>query len=340
VFWLTYSHGASNYLQLSKRLASLGITNKVVAESYSASFSRGHSRLCLQPPFKRALMIAKYLVARYKPVVICVEDDMSPRYLHDYLRSCNILLINLAHSPTGSTEQFSSLFYDYYFCFGPLSLIRLFKKSATKELATQCRFVPSGSPWWQKNSALEKRPCKSFSVGLVGSYFHSSFHKHDRHKLDKLYQKYYNLVADNPRWAFFYKSHVVDNKHKLSPKLLSLSNVTIFSGSMLSLASISDIVVMPPSASSIECAAMRTPYVIIEWNDNPHWIRNSRSYLKDSFYFDRFGIDDDINAGISNRLSDDSLTHKLEKYFRLHIARDDSIDFIAEKLKAIVMETF
>jgi hypothetical protein len=338
VFWVAYENGGTRYEQLSQKLFSLGVRNKVFAESYTASLFQGHLRIDFRAPFKRSLMIAKYLLSCYKPIVICVEDDMSPKYLHNYLRQNKVILVNLAHSPTGCTVQFNSLFYDYYFCFGSLSLARIAKRLSVGHSSSQCKVIPAGSPFWQRSTISVKKNSPHFQVGIVGSYFHSSFRKSDWSDFEKLYLKYCEIAVMNPSWSFLYKPHIVGKESKLASNLLTLNNVSLFSGSMISLSLSCDIVIMPPSASSVECAATNTPFLILEWSNNQFWTRNSRSYLQDTRYFDRLNVDENVNLAVTQRLRDLRLYQKLEAYYNMHIAKDDSIDFIAESLKAIVSE--
>jgi hypothetical protein len=94
---------------------------------------------------------------------------------------------------------------------------------------------------------------------------------------------------------------------------------------------------MAPSVSSIEAASTATPFLVFDWNPGSKWSQVLIDYLGDTSYFDRVSdFDSLVDEYLRRTVPSSQDFERLESYFKMHICRDDSVDFISKLMVAIV----
>ncbi len=344
LFILFYEGGAKRVEPLVMKLEERGLVCKVVDRNIETYFRLKEIKFSFVFWWRPLIFIFNYMCTNYNPKVICVMEDNLPKEVHRFLKRRGTILCNLAHCPTASSSRFSSIHYDHYFCFGGLSKRRLeyLKKRHVDEA---CQLHESGSPFWQRSdfqntvcfdvaSLAENEDARSRPIiGLFGSYFHPQSNPSEFNDYLKYLENLYNFVSSNPQYIFWYKDHPVEKSSELVRKIIDHDNVRIWRGDTIQFVEFIDLALMKSSAASIECAAFSKPFVIIEWSSDASRNIADRDYLKDSEFFPRVNDFNDLRSEIDIRLDKDWKGRDLlEQYYRLHISREDSLDFISQNL--------
>jgi hypothetical protein len=350
MFLLFYPGGEKRIYRLCKNIEMNGLTVSVISRDIEYYFRHAMLKFSIYALISPYILVFNYIIKTYKPKIICVMSDNLSADIHKFTKKNNTVLCNLAHCPTGESKMFSSLNYDHYFCFGKLSLERLVKLRS-KHPHSKCALYSAGSPFWQRSDykfgihpyvADSQSPgpnIKDYTIGIVGSYFHSSFEESEKNHYFNYINSLSSFILSKPDWVFLYKEHPIKENSEILSLITSNPNVRLWSDDMVSFAHTIDIAIMTSSAASIECAAFGKPFLIIEWSDNLVSNSNDRNFLRDTCYFDRITEFADLDVVIEERISDGRKHQELlEDYYKLHIAREDSIEFISSKLLGIIDE--
>jgi hypothetical protein len=334
LIFLNYKNGAEKYGMLRTALARKGVATECVSDEY---FNQAKSCRALLSWSKADLSIKvpvlNFFVERHKPTVVVVEDDTLSETDYHFLKNKQITVVNQAHGATGGGELFNSMHFDYYYIFGKRSYSNLIKNPHAKGGAL---IKLTGSPFFQRCSIKISEMSNRCQILLVGAYFHQSFDVSDYLKFREYYMALYKIASELKDVSFIYKPHY--RRHpELESDLLGLSNVIEEGGVIHDLTNKCNLAIMAPSVSSIEAAATATPFIIFDWNPNSKWSRETINDLGDTDYFGRVFDFGALLKEYRRRVVPSDLDLKsLECYYKMHIERDDSVEFISQLMFDIV----
>ncbi len=274
---------------------------------------------------------AKYVVAANRPkVLVTLEND---RVMSSFLRAemeNHGTYVNISHGVTNNVFSHCVTDFDYYFLYGDSSLRHL-RQNPVRIGCTCC--VLSGSPFFDENSfprALEERRLPNEVLFFSSSTSPRKDWDHLRHSARIVAE----WAGDNPSFRVRVKLHPLEDPAYVRQVFAGVPNVIVLRqdvGLDEALAGVS-LVMHAWSNASIEAAVAGIPSVVVKDSDEVD------EYLYLERYFPaRARTPDEINKRVHEVLENyDQYRERTAAFLREHVARADSLDYIADTLTGLV----
>lgn len=267
---------------------------------------------------------ATYLVRKYRPrVLVTLENHLllSP-FFREEMRGKGTY-VNLSHGVTPSNAWHSMTAFDYYFLFGESSLAHL-RKNPVRIGST--RVLLTGSPFI---NAPEAAPTPDPASRVV-VYFSSLAANNRSDVFIRGARTVTEWARRRPDFHVRVKLHPLETPETLTSMTRGLANAEVLlkQTSMREALEGASLVIHTSSNAALEAAILGIPSVIVNDTTEPD------TYLElERFFLPRAGTVEELDARVEGTLSDyDTYAGAARRFHSFHIARSDSVAFIAEQL--------
>lgn len=324
--------------KLASKLSDKGLSIECYSMCYDDFFKRGFVKLSLSS-INRFILgpILNYIIKTHNPKIIIFQYDMLKKEIYEYLKNHQITVVNIAHGITGRSFLFNSLNYDYYFIFGKQSLENMIRND---HLKGQTKVLLGGSPYFELNNFNTNDVNRNY-ITIAGNYFHHSFPKDLYYfYVRNFYEPISKLIDIYSNYKFIYKPHFIRDKELEEKFFLKKPNCELVNdSSIINVLKKSKLVICDFSTVSIEAASLSVPFIILDWQ----YEKNKSYYISDELgdlkFFSRATNFETLNYLFQQRLNcTNEILDKLQRYYRSHINRDDSINYISEMIFHIFNE--
>ena len=278
----------------------------------------------VHPDLKWAAAHAAWLVRRYRPrVVVTLENHLllSP-FLREEMRGQGAY-VNLSHGVTPSNAWHSMTSFDYYFLFGESSLAHL-RKNPVRIGSTSA--LLAGSPFID---APEAGPSTGERARVV-VYFSSLAANNRSDVFIRGARTVVEWARRRPDFQVRVKLHPLEHPETLTTLTRGMANAEVLPKEtpMREALDGASLVIHTSSNAALEAALVGIPSVIV--NDTPE----PDTYLElERFFLPRAGTVEELDSRVEATLADyDTHVAAARRFYSFHIARSDSVPFIAEQL--------
>ena len=274
--------------------------------------------------------LAKFLVRKYQPKVVCGSLDFSPfaSFLRRELQASGGKLINIAHGLTSSGYKCTMFDFDYYFLFGQSS----FNYIETNPVRVgSTRAVLTGSPFVTPDFDLP--PNMKKKVVLFFSQI-----KYERFAVRDALIDNTKIVIDwaraHPEFHLLVKNHPGGDAKSVQSLCQGVPNITVLpkTTSMVDAVKQASLTISTASNATLEAAVLGRPAVIV--NKSDLW----PNYLSlEDFFLPRATSVEELHQNIQQTFDQyNGFLQKAREFSVFHLTHTTgAVEFMADCIEAI-----